>query len=260
MKTVNGLDHFEALAEQLVEGTFERLFRPRLHPSAVARRLARAMEDGRIIADDGQALLPNQYWVFLNPDDFAILNAGDESLRVELMRYLQRLAAEGGARFVGRLRVALHPVADLSVGQVDVRAAHGTEPGDAADTQEVKIARQSAADAGRWYLRLGGRVFPLGEPVVRLGRALSNDVILDDRRVSRRHVQLRWRAGTYYLSDIGSSGGTVVNGRPLHPGEEVPLVAGGVISLAGVVLTVGVEPEQPAIDVPPTPPMASPEE
>jgi hypothetical protein len=259
MKTVNGFDHFEALAEQLVEGTFERLFRPRLHPSDVARRLARAMEDGRIIADGGQALLPNQYWVFLNTDDFAALNVGGESLQAELIHYLQRLAAEGGARFGGRLHVVLHAVADLSMGQVDVRAAHGSEPGDATDTHEVKISRQSAADAARWYLRLGGRVFPLGEPVVRLGRALSNDVILDDRRVSRRHAQLRWRAGTYYLSDIGSSGGTVVNGQPIRPGEEVPLAAGGVISLAGVVMTVSVQAEQPAIDLPPTPPMASPE-
>ena len=68
---MNGLDHFEALAEQLVEGTFERLFRPRLHPSEVARRLARAMENGRVTGDTGQLLLPNRYWVFLNPDDFA---------------------------------------------------------------------------------------------------------------------------------------------------------------------------------------------
>jgi hypothetical protein len=259
MKTANGFDHFEALAEQLVEGTFERLFRPRLHPSDVARRLARAMEDGRIISDGGQALLPNQYWVFLNPDDFAALDAGGESLRTELIRYLQRLAAEGGARFGGRLRVALHPVADLSTSQIDVRAAHGSESGDAGDTHEVKISRQSAADAGRWSLRLGGRVFPLGEPVVRLGRALSNDVILDDRRVSRRHAQLRWRAGSYYLSDIGSSGGTVVDGQPIRPGKEVPLAAGGVISLAGVVLTVSLEAAQPATDVPPPPPMTSPE-
>lgn len=259
MKTVNGLDHFEALAEQLVEGTFERLFRPRLHPSDVARRLARAMEDERIAGDGGQDLFPNQYWVFLNPDDFVALDAGGESLRAELMRYLKRLAVEGGARFAGRLRVALHPVADLSAGQVDVRAAHGSELGDAGDTREVKISRQPAADAGRWCLRLGGHVFPLGEPVVRLGRALSNDVILDDRRVSRRHAQLRWRAGTYYLSDIGSSSGTLVNGQPIRPGEEVPLAAGGVISLAGVVLTVSVEAEQPAIDVSPTPPMTSPE-
>jgi hypothetical protein len=196
MKTVNGLDHFEALAEQLVEGTFERLFRPRLHPSDVARRLARAMEDGRIVGDGGQDLLPNQYWVFLNPDDFAALNAGGESLRAELIRYLQCLAAERGARFGGRLRVALHPVVDLSAGQVDVRAAHGSELGDAGDTQEVKISRQPAADAGRWCLRLGGHVFPLGEPVACLPASRSTslagrDLLPERHRQQQRHARQR---------------------------------------------------------------------
>ncbi len=155
--------------------------------------------------------------------------------------------------------MALHPIADLGIGQLDVRAAHGTEPGSVDDTQAVKAASPSAADASRWALRLGGRVFPLGEPVVRLGRALSNDVILADRRVSRRHAQLRWRAGNYYLSDMGSRGGTTVNGRPVRQGEELPLNGGDVISLAGVNLIVQQESEQPAVDNHPTSSMPSAE-
>jgi hypothetical protein len=256
---VNGLDHFESLAEQLVEGTFERLFRPRLHPSEVARRLARAMEDGRVVSSDGQALLPNQYWVFFNSDDFAALDAGGEVLHAELVRYLQRLAAERGDRFGGRLRVALHPIADLGAGQLEVRAAHGSEARGAGDTQTVKAASQSATAASRWALQLGGRVFPLGEPVVRLGRALSNDVILADRRVSRCHAQLRWRAGNYHLSDMGSHGGTTVNGRRVRHGEELPLDGGDVISLAGVNLTVQWESEQSTVDSHPTPSLPSAE-
>jgi hypothetical protein len=217
------------------------------------------MEDGRVVGSDGQALLPNQYWVFLNSDDFTALDAGGEALRAELIRYLQRLAAERGDRFGGRLRVAMHPIADLGVGQLDVRAAHGSEPEGVDDTQAVKAANQSAADASRWALRLGGRVFPLGEPVVRLGRALSNDVILADRRVSRRHAQLRWRAGNYYLSDMDSRGGTTVNGRPVRQGEELPLAGGDVISLAGVNLTVHKGSEQSAVDEHPNPSLPSAE-
>jgi hypothetical protein len=255
MQAVNGLDHFEALAEQLVEGTFERLFRARLHPSDVARRLARALEDGCLTSDGGQPLLPNQYWVFLNPDDFDALDAGGEALRAGLIRYLQRLAEEAGVRFGGRLSVALHPIANVAVGQVDVRAAHVSDPRRSDDTHEVEAAARSVPEAGRWSLKLAERVFSLGEPVVRLGRALSNDVILDDPRVSRRHAQLRWRAETYHLSDMGSRGGTAVNGRPVCQDEEVPLAAGDVINLAGLTLTVHMEAGQPAIDGRPTPPM-----
>jgi hypothetical protein len=256
---VNGFDHLEALAEQLVEGTFERLFRPRLHPSEVARRLARAMDDGRVADDSGQVLLPNRYWVFLNPDDFAILKADGDQLRSELLRYLQRLATESGARFSGLLRVALHPVADLVAGQLDVRAAHGGDSGSIDDTQGVAVVTQTASEAGRWSLRLGEHFLPLGEPVIRLGRALDNDLILDDRRVSRRHAQLRWREGTYRLSDMGSSGGTIINGRPLRKNEEAPLAANDVISLAGVKLIVHTDTGRPATDVPPTALMPSSE-
>jgi hypothetical protein len=255
MRTVNRLDRFEILAEQLVEGTFERLFRTRLHPSDVARQLARALEDGQCTDPGGQTLLPNRYWIFLNPDDFAALDAGQETLHDGLIGYLQRLADQGGGRFGGQLSVAVHPVAEVAAGRVDVRAAYTADAQSTSDTHEVGTAVQPASEAGTWSLLSAGRAFTLGEPVVRLGRALSNDVILDDRRISRRHAQLRWRAGTYHLSDMGSSGGTTVNGRPVRRGEEIPLGDGDVVSLAGLTLTVNVETNQPAMDGHPTPPM-----
>ncbi len=253
MRAVNRLDRFEILAEQLVEGTFERLFRTRLHPSDVARQLARALEDGQCADAGGQTLLPNRYWIVLNPDDYAALDGGQETLHAGLIGYLQRLADQGGGRFGGQLDVAVHPMADVAAGRVDVRAAYTSDAQPASDTHEVKVAVQSASEAGTWSLLGAGRAFTLGEPVVRLGRALSNDVILDDRRISRRHAQLRWRAGTYHLSDMGSSGGTTLNGRPVRRGEEIPLQDGDVVSLAGLALTVNVETNQPATDIHPTP-------
>ena len=50
----NPLSHLEDLAEQLVEAPFARVFRARLQPIEVARRLARAMEDGQVINAQGQ--------------------------------------------------------------------------------------------------------------------------------------------------------------------------------------------------------------
>jgi hypothetical protein len=203
------------------------------------------MEDGQVAGAGGQVLLPHRYWVFLNPDDLVALEADGEALGAELMRYLQALASQSDARFAGELRVAVHTRAGLGPGQLEVRAAYGSEPGGSGDTQGVQVVTQSAADAGRWSLQLGERFFALGEPVVRLGRALSNDVILEDRRVSRRHAQLRWRAGGYHLSDMGSSSGSSLNGRLVQPGQEVPLAEGDVISLAGLILKVHVRGGQP---------------
>ena len=103
------------MAEYLVEGTFGRLFRLPLHPSELARRLARAMEDEQVIGDDGQVLLPNRYWVFLNPEDYAALGADKEALRAGFGDFLQRLTKEGNGRFSGHLSITLHPASDVAI-------------------------------------------------------------------------------------------------------------------------------------------------
>jgi hypothetical protein len=234
-----GFDHFETLVEQLVEGTFGRLFPPPLHLSELVRRLARAMADGRATDTAGQVIFPNRYWVFLNPIDHEALGAKQPALLAELSRCLNQLADEGDGKFDGQLLVTLHPDTALGSGQVEVRAAHTSQLANAAgDTREVEAATTSSAESRQWALRLGDRVFRLGEPVVRLGRALSNDIILDDQRVSRRHAQLRWREGRYYLSDLNSARGVQVNGRSVPNGEELPLGDGDRIDLAGLVLIV----------------------
>ncbi len=71
---------------------------------------------------------------------------------------------------------------------------------------------------GRW---------PLDKPLVTIGRWSDNDVVVDDRWVSRYHAQIRREGDQYVLEDRGSKNGTVVNGRrivrpvPLQDGDEV---------------------------------------
>ena len=77
----------------------------------------------------------------------------------------------------------------------------------------------------------GERTFDLTEPTVRVGRALDNDLIIEDRMVSRYHARLRQRYGRYILEDLGSSGGTTVNGFRI---QEIVLRPGDLISLSGV--------------------------
>jgi DNA-binding response OmpR family regulator len=57
---------------------------------------------------------------------------------------------------------------------------------------------------GRW---------PLGEPVTEIGRWEDNDVVIDDRWVSRYHAQVRREGQQYIVQDLGSKNGTFVNGR-----------------------------------------------
>jgi hypothetical protein len=60
-----------------------------------------------------------------------------------------------------------------------------------------------------------------------VGRGPTSDVRLDDVHVSRTHAALRKRGGRVWVQDLGSSGGTFVNGQAvtgsheLHPGDVV---------------------------------------
>lgn len=70
------------------------------------------------------------------------------------------------------------------------------------------------------------RVFDQGE--VTIGRASSNDVTLQDpqRVVSSRHAEIRRKADTCVLVDVGSTNGTSMNEQQLIPQREYPLHEG----------------------------------
>ena len=85
----------------------------------------------------------------------------------------------------------------------------------------------------------GTNIFPLNRPVINIGRRDDNHLVIDDERVSRLHSQLRAVKGRYVIFDLGSTGGTFVNGvRQGH----CPLYPGDVLSLAGVTLVYGQDP------------------
>ena len=73
--------------------------------------------------------------------------------------------------------------------------------------------------------------FALGEenPVLSFGRASSNQVVIPDPSLSRRHARLHWKDGAGLLEDLGSHNGTLLNGYPIHgmsaiaPGDEITL-------------------------------------
>ena len=49
-----------------------------------------------------------------------------------------------------------------------------------------------------------------------LGRGSDADFRLDDKGVSRRHLQLSMQGGVVVASDMGSTNGTLINGVPLR--------------------------------------------
>jgi pSer/pThr/pTyr-binding forkhead associated (FHA) protein len=80
----------------------------------------------------------------------------------------------------------------------------------------------------------GTHVIPLDSTLMTIGRGLNNDIILEDSRVSRNHAQLRYRSRRFWLTDLGSTNGTFINGEPV---TERALRDGDVVSLGGLELT-----------------------
>ena len=60
-----------------------------------------------------------------------------------------------------------------------------------------------------------GRVIALPNQMVTLGRAPDNDVVVADPATSGRHGRIEVRAGAFWISDLGSTNGTLVNGEPV---------------------------------------------
>ena len=71
--------------------------------------------------------------------------------------------------------------------------------------------------------------FPLSKPRVTIGRARSSDVFLPDQWLSRHHAAIEQRNGAYYILDLGSKNGTLLNGdrvsgdRRLRDGDIITL-------------------------------------
>jgi len=69
------------------------------------------------------------------------------------------------------------------------------------------------------------RLVELAEGVIHIGRGTDNEVVIRDQRSSRRHCRLTRKPQGILLEDLGSSNGTVHQGKPvesvmLRPGDE----------------------------------------
>jgi hypothetical protein len=234
----NRFSQFEERIQALIEGGFARLFAGRLQPREVALRLARAMEDEADLDDAGTLAAPNRYIVCLHPDDHAALLAAQPDLAVSLIDHLIQLARESDLRLDMPPEVVLLPEPTVAPHNVTVRAEHAevgrqttqmmmvTPPDASAEGEPAKLPVASLVVDGSRYV-------PLTQTVINIGRRRDNTLVLDDRRVSRQHCQLRFRFGEFVLYDLGSRGGTFVNNARV---TECVLRPGDVISLAGVMM------------------------
>jgi FhaA, N-terminal domain/FHA domain len=205
------LKGFERRLENLVEGTFSRVFRSGLRPVEVGRRLTREMDSNRSVDVNGRVVVPNDFTVWLSPGDHERFAQMEQALVHELCEAAREHARDEAYGFVGPVRVELTPWEKLRTGTFQI------EP--------KMIEGSGGVGAGSLILPTQQRIV-LGEQPVVIGRAPECNIQLNDTNVSRRHAEIRPRGTGYALADLGSTNGSRVNGvrvaeQVLQDGDEV---------------------------------------
>jgi hypothetical protein len=235
---VSVLRTIEHRIESLVEGVFGRAFRSHVQPVELARKLAKEMDEHKTVSIS-RVYVPNEYVLYLSPDDRKQFATYEASLLTELGDYLSEHARREGYSLLSTPSVTLEEDEDLDLGEFGIatrlvqpqRERREAEPEvvadsapgatkvfkpapaataavSAAEAQELGLAHEPQA-----RLKVDGKPYELSRDVVVLGRSRECDITLDDANVSRRHAEVRRENGNWSIVDLGSTNGIEVNGK-----------------------------------------------
>ena len=227
------LRSIEQKIEGLFEGLFGRAFRTNVQPVELARKLVKEMEDHRTVSVS-RVYVPNEYTVYLSPVDRAQFADYESSLRAELQDYLAEHARREGYVLLTPPAVRMETDDDLSMGEFGIatRMVQGERaqtdgpaplpPVEAGATMvyrpttplppegpapDVALAQEIAT------LTVGSKQREITSRRVVIGRSKDCDVQITDPNASRRHAELRQEGAAYWVVDLDSTNGTMVNGR-----------------------------------------------
>jgi pSer/pThr/pTyr-binding forkhead associated (FHA) protein len=238
----NRFAQLEARLQALIENGAVRLFLFGENQSDLGARLVAEMKANIRANTDGSFWAPNQYFLVLSPDQAQALQNNPACLD-ELGSLLQKVGDQAELRFASSpvVKILMEPA--LKADEIQILAKYNLEDLGDTSAMETEPLLENNKDAPEAYLIVNGnQVFPLNKSLLNIGRSSSNDLILDDLKVSRSHAQLRLIDGHYVIFDLDSTGGTFVNDQRVI---QHTLYPGDVISLAGVPLIFGQEPTLP---------------
>ncbi|HEY4996600.1 MAG TPA: DUF3662 and FHA domain-containing protein [Solirubrobacteraceae bacterium] len=245
---MNLLKSVETTIANLVEGAFGRVFRSEVRPMELARKLAREMDAHRTVSVS-RVYVPNEYSVWLSPEDRARYDGVEHEVIDELCAYLLEHARRENLIMASSPLIDFQTDERLALGEFGIQArlvraegqeeAHGAGPPEAHGQTMIysTSARvggaveeaQSRRRSPRALLSVGSRrlLIPPGGGVI--GRSRDCEIVLEDAGISRRHAELRPHEAGWTVEDLGSTNGVLLNGRetrgaqPLHGGDRLEL-------------------------------------
>ena len=90
------------------------------------------------------------------------------------------------------------------------------------ETQPVLRAMHDTGPQGQLTIDSGpdaGNNHRAGEAAMRVGRSPDNDMVLRDPATSGHHARIERRGQQFWIVDLGSTNGTLVNGEPVQEKE-----------------------------------------
>jgi Protein of unknown function (DUF3662)/FHA domain len=147
---MNLLKSVESTIANLVEGAFGRMFRSEVRPIELAHKLAREMDEHRT-ASVSRVYAPNEYMVWLSPQDRARYEGVEDDVIDELCAYLLEHARREQLILASQPHIAFHTDERLALGEFGIQARsvrlgrqsdHSQRPGRA----DAQAARAGASD------------------------------------------------------------------------------------------------------------------
>ena len=231
------LRNLESKLAGLVEGTFSRAFKSEVRPVEIARKLAREMEQHKV-ASLARTYAPNEYVVWLSPQDREQFEGYESELRRELSGYLLEHARRERIALLTRPSINFETDDDLRLGEFGIQARlvrsaeeeASEEPsqGDHGHTMVYSTSdrlseplREPDPRRRGARVRVDGRTSVLGTGGAVLGRSREADIQVDDQNVSRKHAELRPSGASWTVRDLGSTNGVKVNGRRIQGAQSL---------------------------------------
>jgi hypothetical protein len=236
---VNLVAAFEDFIERLMERTFTRATRSHLQPVEISKRLVRAMESRQSVGVEG-IMVPNVYDVYLSTPDYSHFEPARRSVARDLETHLGRSARQRHFHLVSRPVVTLQCDPRLSSGSVQVVPSLQDVEVSSDERQHTAILPQVESAPGEVdqpehpALICNGQPHAVVRSPTRVGRFADNDIVFDDKRVSRYHAEIANKGSRWALRDVGSTNGTAVNDKIV---KEILLKPGDTISLGGLEVT-----------------------
>jgi hypothetical protein len=186
-------------------------------------------------------VVPNDYVVSLNPGDMVLFADFATRLCQQMEDWLIDLADERDYGFIDQVQVQLRGDDKVPSRRIKVQATiaelqeHDRAKREAVQRTEVYRVVERTGNVPPMLLRVVtgadlDQTFVIRKPVVNIGRALDNDVVIDVPEVSRHHARLEYNNGVFQIADLGSTNGTAINGvrvkhQRIQEGDRITLGA-----------------------------------